>query len=49
MKIVIRNIINIEMKKHFAFRINFLRLSSAVSKHVCLPNCDDAEKTVVEV
>lgn len=49
MKAVIRNIINIEMKKHFAFHINFLYTSFAVLKYVCLTTGDDAGTRVVEI
>lgn len=49
MKTVIRNIINTEMKKRFAFHIIFLYTSFAVLKYVCLTTGDDAGTTVVEI
>lgn len=49
MKTVIRNIINAEMKKHFAFHIHILCLSFAVPKHVCLLNCDNVGNVVVQL
>lgn len=49
MKTVIRNIISIKMRKHFAFSPRFLCMPFAVLKYVGLTNCDGAGTIVVEV
>lgn len=47
MKTVIRNIINIRMKKHFAFSPHFF-MPFAILKYVGLTNCDGARTIVLE-